>query len=202
MIGVKLEGYEAALQMFAGARQGVHKAAGIAINEATKSGKSFISAELRDRAGYKIQKRDLDKSIIVRKKARASDLTAIVDVSGKPISLLYFGAQQYQMIRGTAFKTAGRSWQELKRMPRKKIGQGVSVQVRGARKTIPKTFIGYNKFGEPRVYLRGKGKLAPMFVNTIPTFLMRQGRLERVQDHIGNVMGSRFIHHLDRLMKG
>lgn len=111
--------------------------------------KTAASSEIRNR--YNIKKSDLDL-LIKFMKPRIDNLEAVIEVKGKPIPLLYFGAKQVTGQNRLITRTQGN---QLKRASR--LGQGVTYQVlrREAAKNQPHWFIQYDsRLHQLRVFYR------------------------------------------------
>lgn len=92
------------------------------------------------RENVKVKKSDLDPQMRV-KYAKPDDLKAVINVSGKPISLLYFGAKQLTAQNRVITRTGGR---QLKRASRN-LGQGVTYEIlKGQKKNLPHAFIAFD----------------------------------------------------------
>lgn len=89
MILIKLNGLKEALNSFDPVV--VRQAARSAIDRAVESGKSAASEEIRK--VWNVQKSDLDNRIKISP-PRIDDLTAVLSIYGKGMSLSYFGARQ------------------------------------------------------------------------------------------------------------
>lgn len=101
-----------------------------AVNKAAATAKTAASREIRAQ-GYNIKASAISKSMHIRRATR-HDLEAVIEVTGKPIPLINYGARQ--------------------------VGRGVSVQVKNGRKIIPHAFIATTPNGHRGVFIRvGKG---------------------------------------------
>lgn len=146
MITVRLDGLKEALERYDPAK--VRQAAREAISRSADSGKSIVSEEVRK--VYNVKKSDLDPRIRISK-PRLNDLTAYITVTGKSMSLSYFGARQ---ITGSRLIT--RSGKNLKRGKVTRgmrssgpLPAGVSYEVLiGKRKYQSNTFLARVKAGK------------------------------------------------------
>jgi hypothetical protein len=101
-----------------------------AVNKTADAAKTATSREIRAQ-GYNIKAAAISKSLHIRRATR-HDLEAVIEVTGKPIPLINYGARQ--------------------------VGRGVSVQVKNGRKIIPGAFIATMPNGHRGVFVRvGKG---------------------------------------------
>jgi hypothetical protein len=100
--------------------------------------KTEASSTIRD--DYNIKKADLDPNMKV-KYANPGDLKAVITVSGKPITLLYFGAKQLTAQNQVISRTGGK---QLKRASRT-LQQGVTFEIlKGQKKTLKNAFISFD----------------------------------------------------------
>ncbi len=156
MITVKLEGLKEALESMDPKR--VNRAASTALAKVAKSAVSTCSAEIRK--VYNVKKGDLDPRIKLTP-PRADNLTAIITISGKSMSLSYFGAKQLAGAR-----VISRNKDGLKVVARKRAAksQGVQVSVlKGKRTQLPQAFMARMKSGHIGVFRRmGKDRLPIM----------------------------------------
>ncbi len=100
--------------------------------------KTEASSTVRD--DYNIKKGDLDPNMKVQY-ARPEDLKAVINVSGKPISLLYFGAKQLTAQNRVITMKGGK---QLKRASRS-LQQGVTYEIlKGQKKNLQHAFIAFD----------------------------------------------------------
>jgi len=127
VIKVELKGFQEALGIWD--EKPVRRAAASALKKVSASALSTASAEIR--AVYNVKKSDLDPRIKIRPPG-TDDLTAVIIVSGKGISLSYFGARQFAVNR-----TISRTGKGLKVKTRKRSAQfmGVEVEVEKDKRT-------------------------------------------------------------------
>lgn len=199
MITVKVTGMEEIRKMFNALPKDINKAVGRSINDAAKHGTSEVKDVIYKE--YNIKRRDLNNAVRVTQTGRAAWPMAMITVSSRPIPLIDFSPYQYQSVRGYNFKSFGKHWTQLKRAPKGKQGVFVSVARRSKNTNIKPAFIGNSKYGGPMVFLRNdkERKIAPMYVKTIPTFLLLAGRVQKVMQSITNYYESRLKHHLQRI---
>jgi len=150
MIRVELKGYKEALGVWDG--KPVRKAAVSTLKKVAPSARTTASEEIR--RVYNVKKSDLDPRITVRP-PQSDDLTAVITISGKGMSLSYFGARQF-----VVNKVITRGKQGLKVQTRKRSAkfQGVAVEVvKGQKTQLRSAFMATMKNGHVGV-LRRKGK--------------------------------------------
>lgn len=133
MITIKLEGIEEAIKTFD--PNVVRAAARTAIDRATSSGKTIASDEIRK--VWNVKRPELDPRIKITK-PRLDDLTGVITISGRGMSLSYFGARQI-----TGNRVVTRSKKQLKSDKIKRamlkygpLPQGVVVQVKHGKETV------------------------------------------------------------------
>jgi len=97
-----------------------------AVNKTAAAAKTATSREIRAQ-GYNIKAAAISKSLHIRRATR-NNLEAVIEVAGKPIPLINYGARQ--------------------------VGKGVSVQVKNGRKIIPGAFIVTMPNGHRGVFVR------------------------------------------------
>lgn len=140
MITVRLEGIEEARKAVAPGI--VTKAAKLAINEAESAARKAAKKEIR--AKWNIKPAKVNQEIKRVKVAQASDLTAIVQAKGRPISLAYFGAREIRRVT----KGRGGKYRQAK---------GVTVQiVPGIGKSYPRAFMATMASGYRGVFMNEK----------------------------------------------
>lgn len=100
-----------------------------ALNKTAAAAKVEASRNIRA-AGYNIKARAIKESIVIRRATR-SDLTAILEVTGRPIRLINYDARQ--------------------------VARGLSVSVKNGRKVIPGAFVATMKSGHKGAFKRLPG---------------------------------------------
>ncbi|MEK7075242.1 MAG: phage tail protein, partial [Patescibacteria group bacterium] len=152
-ITVKVEGIKEALEKFDPRK--VKRAAAGALNRAVRSGRTEALSLIRET--WAIKRSDIDRKINI-KSALASNLSAILSVSGKPINLLYFNARQISAGKAISVKRKGRlsADAQIKTGRAGRGYSGVTSQIQLSHKTVlPKAFISRaTKGGIPLVLIR------------------------------------------------
>lgn len=150
MITVKLEGLKEALESMDPKR--VNRAASTALAKVAKSAVSTCSAEIRQI--YNVKKGDLDPRIKLTP-PRADNLTAIITISGRSMSLSYFGAKK---LAGARVISRGKDGLKVAVRKRAAKSQGVQVSVlKGKRTQLPQAFMARMKSGHIGVFRRIPG---------------------------------------------
>lgn len=140
MVTVKLEGFKEMLAMLD--EKPVRKAACEALKKVAASATTIVSAGIRER--YNVKKSDLDPRIEV-KLPQTGDLTAVMIISGKGMSLSYFGARQFVVNRVITRGKGG-----LKVVTRKRSAQfqGTEIEIiKGRRTQLKSGFMASMKSG-------------------------------------------------------
>lgn len=156
MVRVELTGYKEALGIFDS--KPVKKAAASALRKVAKAAVSTASSEIR--GVYNVKKSDLDPRVKLSL-PRIDNLSAVINISGKGMSLSYFGAKQTAQNR--TITRAGKDM-KVKTMKRSATFQGVTVEVEKGKKTqLRSAFMTRMKSGHIGVMRReGKARL-PIF---------------------------------------
>lgn len=133
MITIKLVGFEEALRTID--PEVAKKATKAALDRTAQSGKTTASEEIR--AVWNVKKSDLDPGIKIYP-SRSNDLKAVIAISGKPMSLAYFGAKQ--IFGATVRSRVGKNLRDGK-VTRKlrsagPLPQGVVVQIMKGKETV------------------------------------------------------------------
>ncbi len=176
------------------------RASRLALNEAER--KARVEAKKEIRAKWNIKATKANQEVKNIKKARNSDLTAIIQAKGRPISLTYFGAKEIRdTSRGVLVQTGTRG-----RIQSRARGQrGVTVQIiRGRRTHLPKAFIATTKNASVRVFERmGKSRLPIESKSTITIASMfDQAKVQKATVKAAQSQFlKRFAHHWRRLVK-
>jgi len=178
-----------------------------AMDDTLKSVKTQISSIVRKK--WAIKKSDLDKKIEVR--LNKHELSGVISITGKPISLSYFGARQ----KFSSYSLSVSSPKKFMRkdFKKKQKSSGVSVEIiRGSRRTLSKVwmgvvmrdtstqYLGVFRFKESDQIPRGDGKkgtharLIAMRVFTYPTMVKRN--LAALHDFIIAKFDARWAHEL------
>lgn len=133
MITIKLVGFEEALRTID--PEVAKKAAKAAMDRTAQSGKTTASEEIR--AVWNVKKSDLDPRIKIYP-PRMNDLKAVIEISGKPMSLSYFGAKQ--IFGGTVRSRVGKNLKDGKVTRKMRsvgpLPQGVVVQIMKGKDTV------------------------------------------------------------------
>lgn len=176
----------------------VASAARMSINESLSTGQSTARKEIRQDWNLKASR--INKEVRGIKRAKTSDLTAILQAKGRPISLVHFGAKWR---RGRVTMT-GKKSTIAKRGHRKGQG-GVTVSVRkGKQVRLPRAFMATTRNGYMGVFMRkGKARLPirSMSSVTIATMFNQPGVLAPTVRAIDARLNKRFRYHLNRLMR-
>lgn len=136
-ISLKIEGMKEVLEML-DARK-AQKATASAMKRMTEMIKTEASNVIRNE--YAIKKSDLDPHMKMRL-PQWNNLSSSITVTGKPISLIYFGAKQLTRQNRVIGRNSGK---QLKRASRT-LQQGVTFQIiRGHSKNLPNAFMLYDK---------------------------------------------------------
>lgn len=153
MVRVELKGYKEALGIFDS--KPVKRAAVSALKKVAKAAVSSVSSEIR--TVYNVKKSDLDPRLKIRP-ARADSLAAEIEISGKGMSLSFFGAKQTAQNRTVT--RAGKNM-KVKTTKRSAAFQGVTVEVEKGKKTqLRSAFMTRMKSGHIGVMRRqGKDRL-------------------------------------------
>ncbi|MDI6808244.1 MAG: phage tail protein [Candidatus Eisenbacteria bacterium] len=154
MIQIQLQGVEEALKVLNSSR--VRNIAKTSIRRAANSGKTIISAQIRER--FNIQKKDVDEKLSVDLR-NLGNLQVILTVHNQPISLTHF---EPRSVRGKTQLAVKRNkiygWGIMGRQLSRASAQGVFAKVvRGKVTQLPHAFIAAGKGGGVQVFQR-KGK--------------------------------------------
>lgn len=191
MITIRLEGIKEAMEKYNPAT--VRRAARAAIDRATKSGKSIASEEIRK--DWNVKKSDLDPRIRTTP-PRIDDLRGEISITGKSMSLSYFGARQISgaTVRsrvGNNLKT-GRVTRGMKAAG--PLPSGVVVQILKGKDTVllRNAFMAKVKSGKKGashigVFRRSTNKRLPIYeknVISVASMAAKPEVLRRVTDRI------------------
>lgn len=199
MVTVKLEGYQEAIEIWG--QKPARKAAVSTLKKVVASARSTASDEIRN--VYNVKKSDLDPRLVVQP-PRADDLTAVITISGKGMSLSYFGARQFVVNKVITRTKAG-----LKTTTRKRSAkfQGVEVEVeKGKRTQLRSAFMATMKSGHIGVLRRKGSKRLPITEKSVVSVVsmvlnahVAPAVLQKVQESWDKV----FPHELEyQLSKG
>lgn len=152
-----------------------------ALNRTAKSGKTEISSQLREK--WNLRKTDIDRKIEF-KPARGSALSAIISVTGKPISLMYFGPSS---VSGGIKTYASRNKGVMPGLAQKRSGgrnSGVKVKIFNTKgqTTLSKAFFTIaTKGGTPLVVWRSQEKVdaSKYYSSRIKNFKSRGGKYQK-----------------------
>jgi len=198
MIGIKVEGVEKTLKVLSPKR--IPSAARMAINDGARAGRTTAGKGIRERWNIKAAK--LNDELKNIKMATNSNLVAIIQAKGRPISLTYFDAK---WTRGRRV-TTGKSSKTLKRAA---SSGGVTVRIlKGQVTRLPHAFIAATRAGKTGTYLgvfQRSGDDRLPIVNkaavTIATMFNQKPIFDRTVETIIDRAESRFEHHLSRDIK-
>jgi hypothetical protein len=186
-ITCKILGLDSMMKSFQEEAEAAKKAMASTLNKVTAQAKTAAVRSITEK--YNIKKRDLENTSTNRTRinivaARRDRLTAILQISGKPISLAYFGAKQTVGNR-VITRTKGYTTKRAAKF------QGVTVEIlRGKKTKMGNSFIAAVRAGNSGfhtgVFTRaGKGRL-PILERkmvTIPTLFSSsstQGAIQKV----------------------
>jgi len=161
LITIRLKGVEQALK--AVDPKIVHQAARASLKRTADSGKSTASEEIRK--VYNVRKSDLDPRVKVSP-PRADNLTAVISISGKGMSLSYFGAKQITGARVLSRKgksvVSGKLTRKMKAAG--PVPTGVQVQIMKGKNTnlLRSSFLAKMKTGHIGVFRRLTPKRFPI----------------------------------------
>lgn len=158
------------------------------LNRAVSSGKSIASKEIRKE--YNLKAGDLTPRLKVTT-AKISNLTATIEISGKPMSLSYFGAKQVTGSRIISRKGADLVSAKNRTRNRGPMPIGVTEQVKPGRTVfIKKAFLAKMKSGHIGVFYRkGKGRgIVEKNVVTIPSMAQNANVMPKVLAGIEEVL--------------
>lgn len=202
MINISLKGFDDVVRALD--PKVVERASRAALNRTVRSGKVAASDEIRKE--YNIMKRDLDPRITIRL-AGVGVLRAEIEISGRSMSLSYFGARQ---ITGTRVLTRSGKGIKLGKVTRgmRAVGpvpRGVLVQVLKGKETVLHrgAFMAQMKSGHIGVFRRtGQGRLpiAEKAVKSIATMVQRPEVMGRLLNRIEERWATEFPHQLDYFM--
>lgn len=179
----------------------VRQAARAAIKRTADSAKSTASEEIRK--VYNVKKSDLDPRIKVSP-PRSSDLTAVVSIGGKGMSLSYFGAKQITRARVLSRKGKGIASGKLTKKMKSSgpVPSGVLVQVMKGKNTalLRNAFLAKMKTGHIGVFRRlGKKRLPVDEKNVISIASMAENAkvMPRVLVKLQERWAKEFPHQLE-----
>lgn len=175
MITVKLEGFDDLKAMLD--PDIAKRATRSAIDKLSKQAKTEASSVIRER--YNIKKGDLDPKMKIDP-PRVDNLRAVISVTGRPISLTYFGAKQLTAQNRIITRTSGR---QLKRAGRNQLGVTYSIAKGQPPRTLPHAFIATMKNGHIGVFMRkGLGRsIIERNMVTLATLFGGKVTMEKVQ---------------------
>jgi len=203
MIQVLLKGRKEALDQFD--EKPVRKAIVSSLRKVIATGRTVASEEIRNR--YNLKKSDLDPRLEVNL-GRVNDLVAQITVSGKGMSLSYFGAQQ--TVGNKVVTRAGKGGGlKTKTMKRSAKFQGVTVEVeKGKRTQLKSAFLAQMQSGHIGVMhrwnngklMKGKNKTAIGEKGVISIASMAQSANVEpaIIKRVNEAWGTTFPHELER----
>lgn len=176
------------------------------INAATRMALNDTARHARTEAGRQVRQvwnlsaARTREEIKTNKLASSKDLKAIVQVKGRPISLVHFGAKAR---RGNVTTTARKSVRGKRRLK----NQGVTVQIMRGRNTyLPKAFIAnvragrtssymgvFQRYGLSRLPIRNMASVG------VPTMVKQERVWRPLMQSINDRLRRRVDHHLKRL---
>lgn len=178
IVSVKIDGLKEAMAMFDPKK--VERAAASALKKVAQQARTEASSTIRER--FNIKKADVDKKIEVKQVNRNS-LTATLLITGRGISLTYFGAKERRGPKVISRKGI----KILKRQPKGTQGVQVTIMKDGKVTTLPHAFIATMKSGHIGVFIRkGKGRtpIIEKALVSIPTLFQQKTVMERVERRI------------------
>lgn len=199
MISIKLEGIDEVLRTLD--PKHVRSAARQTLTRAANSGKKVASEEIRK--VYNVKAADLNARI-KSFPARMSDLTATIEITGRPMSLSYFGARQMGYSRTLSRGPNGLVSKGNRRArSRGPVQMGVSVQVlKGQPVVLRRAFMAQMKSGHIGVFHRkGSGRgIIEKNVITIPSMVQNARVMPSVAARIQERIAVEFPRQLEYFM--
>lgn len=144
----------------------IRKSAARSINRTATGTRTFLSKEVRKE--LKIKAKPVRDAVRIKKaspNASLRNIQGIVEVSGKPIPLIEFGARERNVRKDG------------------KVYKGVSVRVKDRRKVVRGGFLATMKSGRTGIFKRkGKSRLPirELFSTSITDILRNEGFLDRI----------------------
>lgn len=190
-VSLKVEGLKEVLEMLEPKR--AQQATASAMKRMTDMIKTEASTVIRN--DYAIKKSDLDPFMKIRM-PQWNNLTSNITVTGKPISLMYFGAKQLTAQNRVISRTQGK---QLKRASR--LQQGVTFQVlKGQAKNLPHAFIQYDsRLQRLMVFYRkgvGRNSIRSANVVTIASLFANRKTMDAIHTKINDNWQRIFKHEL------
>lgn len=189
MLTIKIEGIDSLMQTLD--PRNVQLAARASINRAADSGKSVSSQEIRK--VYNVKASDISPRLKVSP-ARMDNMKAVLEISGRPMSLSYFGAKQIMAGRVTSRGKNGLITRSNSKM--RKYGpvpQGVRVEVVKGKPTVLRhAFMSQmKKSGHIGVFRRAGKSSLPIYEKNVITITsmisnadVMPSVLQRIQDRL------------------
>lgn len=177
-VSVKIDGLKEAMAMFDPKK--VERAAANALKKVAQQARTEASSSIRER--FNIKKADVDEKIEVKQLNR-SEMTATLLITGRGISLTYFGAKERRGARVISRKGI----KVLKRQPKGAQGVQVKILKNGKVTSLPNAFMATMKSGHIGVFIRkGKGRtpIIEKALVSIPTLFQQKTVMERVEQRI------------------
>jgi hypothetical protein len=178
----------------------VQQAVRTTLKRTADSGRTTASEEIRKH--YNVKKSDLDPRIKVTP-PRADNMTAIIGISGRGMSLSYFGARQItgSRVLSRKGKSIGSSKVTRKMKASGPVPQGVLVQVLKGKNTplLRRAFLAKMKSGHIGVFRRLDKKRLPIEeknVISIPSMAENANVMPRVLRKIQEKWDKEFPHQL------
>jgi len=190
-VSLKIEGLKEVLEVLDPKQ--AQQATASAMKRMTDMVKTEASSVIRDE--YAIKKSDLDPFMKIRM-PQWNNLTSNITVTGKPISLMYFGAKQLTAQNRVISRTQGK---QLKRKGR--MQQGVTYQVlKGQMKNLPNAFIQYDsRLKKLMVFYRkskARDSIRSVNVITIASLFANHKTMDAIQAKINDNWQRIFKHEL------
>jgi len=201
----KLSGVKEAMEKFDPRK--VNKAIGVTLNETIRAVRTATSKKIRE--GYAIKKRDLDAAMKI-KLAKSGEMSATIEVSGRPIAASKFGTPRQTGKRGRPHRGSTHA------------GGGTLVQTYAGkvRRLIPHAFIATMKSGHKGVWkrdmarkrpsiigkrgkpIKGKAYLEEIYGPSIPQLFWNRVVKPVIYKTVNETWQKRFMHHVERLTGG
>jgi len=191
-VKLRIEGMQDVLELLDS--KNAQRASSRSLKRMTQMVKTEASSTIRDE--YNIRKADLDPYMVMKLPAW-NELTSEITVTGKPISLIYFGARQ---LTAQNRVISWKSGKQLKRSSRSLQG-GVTYQIiKGRTMNLPHAFIAYDsRLNRVTVFQRkGKTRLAIKAIRfiTIASLFASQKTMDAIHVKINDSWTKVFKHEL------
>jgi hypothetical protein len=150
--------FEAALRQLNGTPKQIEKVARRSLNKMAQRARTVARRHTARRMGVK---QSAIKNAITVKRASAGGLTSAVKGSGKPLSLIHFGAKQTR--------------------------RGVTARAYGERKLYPETFIQKSRGGGSQVFVRERSSRLPirkLWGPGVPSTMAQEEIIEALEEKV------------------